>query len=411
MEKKIYNIVLLMIFAYAGLHAQTANTGIMAVEDNTVISTQADFINTNNGVWINDGEAYIYKNFKNDGIVSHSIQSLGLTRFEGTSIQIIDGEEESEFKDILFFNTSQPAPFELNGKIKVNGTSEFNQGIVQNRGLNGGFLFTNDGIATNTWNGSHVDGPVFKLGSSAFTYPVGHSNFYRFCAISAPQNSDSNFEAVFYYQNSDEEKSHVDKDASIELINDKEFWKLNKIISESNAVLTLSWDENTTPSQIYTGVEEIIIVTYDEANHKWIDLGGIVDINNKTVTTPVELSSYGYFTTAKKFKVEDDCVEVFNVITPITKDGLNDYFKIDCLDKFPDNSVEIYNRWGVLVFETTKYGLDNNVFEGYSEGRATVGGSGLLPTGTYFYVLKYTAKDGTQDVARKKVGYLYLNAE
>jgi hypothetical protein len=68
------------------------------------------------------------------------------------------------------------------------------------------------------------------------------------------------------------------------------------------------------------------------------------------------------------------------------------------------NTVEIYNRWGVLVYETKNYDNNTRRFEGISEGRTTVNKSSELPTGTYFYIIQWT--DGTQKVT--KDGYLYL---
>jgi hypothetical protein len=68
--------------------------------------------------------------------------------------------------------------------------------------------------------------------------------------------------------------------------------------------------------------------------------------------------------------------------------------------------VEIFNRWGVLVYETTQYNNTDNRFEGVSEGRTTVNKSSELPTGTYFYILEYTTTTGR---TIKDSGYLYLS--
>ena len=76
---------------------------------------------------------------------------------------------------------------------------------------------------------------------------------------------------------------------------------------------------------------------------------------------------------------------------------------IEC---YPDNNVEIYNRWGVLVFETKGYDNSTRVFRGFSEGRTTIKQNDGLPTGTYFYILQYKKQDGS---TAKKDGYLYIN--
>jgi gliding motility-associated-like protein len=79
--------------------------------------------------------------------------------------------------------------------------------------------------------------------------------------------------------------------------------------------------------------------------------------------------------------------------------------RIDQIDCFPTNSVEIYNRWGVLVYETKQYDNKNRVFTGTSEGRTTVDKGAQLPTGTYFYVINYTDTDGNNHHLE---GYVYL---
>ena len=72
--------------------------------------------------------------------------------------------------------------------------------------------------------------------------------------------------------------------------------------------------------------------------------------------------------------------------------------------------MEIFNRWGVKVFETKNYDSNGNVFKGYSNGRTTINGSQMLPTGTYFYILTYEVKDVDQSYTKKQAGYLYLSA-
>ncbi|TRX05729.1 gliding motility-associated C-terminal domain-containing protein, partial [Flavobacterium gawalongense] len=104
-------------------------------------------------------------------------------------------------------------------------------------------------------------------------------------------------------------------------------------------------------------------------------------------------------------------VLVHNAFSP-NGDGINEKFIIDNIDDtvcYPDNTVEIYNRWGVLVFETSNYNNTSKAFDGTSQGRATISQSSGLPTGTYFYILNYTSVDDNGNIiTNKKDGYLYL---
>ncbi|WP_220763012.1 gliding motility-associated C-terminal domain-containing protein, partial [Flavobacterium sp. UMI-01] len=97
-------------------------------------------------------------------------------------------------------------------------------------------------------------------------------------------------------------------------------------------------------------------------------------------------------------------VRAFNAVSP-DDDGLNDFFYVRGMDCYPDNSVQIFDRWGVKVYDVRGYDNAGKAFRGISEGRVTVNQSQKLPSGTYFYVIKYIDKDGK---GFDKTGYLHL---
>ena len=98
-------------------------------------------------------------------------------------------------------------------------------------------------------------------------------------------------------------------------------------------------------------------------------------------------------------------IKVMNAFSP-NGDSKNARFYIRGIECYPDNTVEIYNRWGVLVFSIDQYNNNDRVFVGYSNGRSTIKQTDGLPVGTYFYILKY--KDSAQK-SHQESGYLYLN--
>jgi len=71
-------------------------------------------------------------------------------------------------------------------------------------------------------------------------------------------------------------------------------------------------------------------------------------------------------------------IDIYDVITP-NGDGDNDVWIVEDIQEYPDNEVEIYNRWGLLVYTARPYQNDWNGLD--REGRE-------LPPGTYYYVLK-----------------------
>jgi gliding motility-associated-like protein len=141
-----------------------------------------------------------------------------------------------------------------------------------------------------------------------------------------------------------------------------------------------------------------------------------------TTTDPLTYSLHGNYivhwtfddghgnsiTVNQNVAVTQEDLIVHNAFSP-NNDGLNEFFNIENIENticFPSNRVEIYNRWGVLVYETDQYDNNSRVFKGISEGRVTIDRAMELPTGTYYYILNYTTSEG--EYLNKK-GYVYLS--
>ena len=74
-----------------------------------------------------------------------------------------------------------------------------------------------------------------------------------------------------------------------------------------------------------------------------------------------------------------------NTITP-NGDGLNDVLEVNCLDQYPENEIEVFNRWGRKIYDAKPY---QNDFDGKYKNKD-------LPAGTYFYVLKLNDDENTK---------------
>jgi gliding motility-associated-like protein len=77
-------------------------------------------------------------------------------------------------------------------------------------------------------------------------------------------------------------------------------------------------------------------------------------------------------------KTQDCLPSMPNVFTP-NNDGINDKFIIKDLEKYPNSGIEIYNRWGLKVYESANY---LNDWDGSNWKN-----SKPLDAGTYFYIL------------------------
>jgi len=98
--------------------------------------------------------------------------------------------------------------------------------------------------------------------------------------------------------------------------------------------------------------------------------------------TVIATSSDGCIDTSRIF------LEFIPAITPNDAfspngDGINDYWRIKYIDKFPNNIVKIYSRWGIEVFE--QKGYNNNDPSLMWDGKSKSGHD--LPSGTYYYII------------------------
>uniref|UniRef100_UPI0015CCB397 DUF7507 domain-containing protein n=1 Tax=Winogradskyella ursingii TaxID=2686079 RepID=UPI0015CCB397 len=156
--------------------------------------------------------------------------------------------------------------------------------------------------------------------------------------------------------------------------------------------------------------------TYSEVNGEWI----IAQLNPDQVEIlelTVEVLGIGDYTNTASVQsaiggvdvnigndsdsvtVDPICLTIYNEFSP-DGNGVNETFTIDCLERFPDNKLEVYNRWGNIVYSKRGY---QNDWDGTSNGRAVINDSDKLPVGTYYYVLDLG--DGSEP----RVGWLYIN--
>ncbi|MHA7832170.1 MAG: T9SS type B sorting domain-containing protein [Flagellimonas sp.] len=151
---------------------------------------------------------------------------------------------------------------------------------------------------------------------------------------------------------------------------DTSFWEIESLSVSDNATLLLT-------------VKVLDIEDYvNRVNLAYVDQWDVDESNN----------------TAEAF-IEPSCLVVYNEFSP-NGDGVNDYFKIDCISRYPGNSLQVYNRWGNIVFQTKSY---NNDWDGTPNGRAMVQPEDQLPVGTYYYILDLG--DGSEP----RTDWLYLN--
>lgn len=387
------------------------NQGELYILPNSLVSTHFDFVNTNEGTVINDGTLEINKNYQNLGLVGYTTnQTSGLTVFKGTN-HLLSGDSPSFFQNVEFNTTNIADAVNLQNDFVIQRNSHFKRGIVTINHANGGaILFGNQAVALDASDESFVIGNVEKSGNNEFVFPIGEDAYYRPLGIAQSAATQNYFVSTYKLENPTSIFPQENKMGVLRLIDENEYWELRNDGGPETVIVSLSWHQETTPAELLSDTENLRVVRWNPETNLWVDEGGIVDHSNQTVTTSVPVEDYGVLTLglAKPNVILPDDVVVYNYVSTNGNDK-NDYLLIDNIDRYPNNQIEIFNRYGVKVYETTNYGSNGNFFKGYSEGRATVSGSNKLPSGTYYYVLFYEKADSDGSLRTiKKVGYIHL---
>ena len=87
-------------------------------------------------------------------------------------------------------------------------------------------------------------------------------------------------------------------------------------------------------------------------------------------------------------------IEVNQMVTP-NGDLKNDFLFIRGVSKIKSSTLQIFNRWGVAVYEGKNYDNVRNVFDGRSRGRSSLSVNDYLPAGVYFYIFNYETEKGS----------------
>ncbi|MDB5126994.1 gliding motility-associated C-terminal domain-containing protein, partial [Mucilaginibacter sp.] len=80
-------------------------------------------------------------------------------------------------------------------------------------------------------------------------------------------------------------------------------------------------------------------------------------------------------------------------------DGISDVLTIDGISQHPDNTLQVINRSGALIYSAKGYDNFSKVFN----GRSNINGK-LQQAGTYFYQLEYNDRGKI----KRKTGFILI---
>jgi gliding motility-associated-like protein len=281
--------------------------------------------------------------------------------------------------------------------------------IITSKNENTNYLnFIDTSFYTGSGNLTHINGYAGATNKELITFPVGDDNRVRYLTLTSDAinsfarcayfNEDPNNPISLAPQFNTESKDFDDLQ-----ISELEFWSL-----ESNlpSIVTLTWDVDSNANLLAEDVENLLVVGWNKLENRWERLGNSLVVGNLqggTITSDTFVpDDYEIITLGGT----DNLLEPFTVLeldnyflTP-NNDGVNDFLLIDGIENAPNNLLNIYNRYGVMVYSKLNY---SNEFNGKSNRNSVISRGSGLSAGIYFYTLT------VNDTREKFQGYMYIS--
>ncbi len=255
---------------------------------------------------------------------------------------------------------------------------------------------------------SKVNGYAAMTNKESFMFPVGDDERLRPLTVSSMATNPM-AKCAYFFEDPNNSKSldaafSTDKKTTRYMsVSDKEFWRLEGDVPSK---VTLTWDEYSNITALAEYISDLNVMGWSKSANQWVNLGN----------TGVEGGrSYGSLTSdtfvPNDYEIltiggNDDALQTYETLeldnyflTP-NGDGRNDLLRLDGIERSPNNSLQIFNRYGVMVYKKENY---QNDFDGRSNMDLVVERNSGLENGVYFYIITF------HDLRQKHQGYMYIS--
>lgn len=371
-----------------------------------IVSAQSALYNNGNLRIHNGGSIGFHTNFINESPMDNN---LGLAGFYGSERITVSGTVTPQFYDM---ELALENDMQLDLGVDNISNTNFIFGNIHTN-LSQPNIFYNF-VDNSFYNGendfSKIEGYAAITNQQEFGFPIGDNEYLRpLILISESVNLFA--KSAYFYEDANNPVSLANtyntatKAFDVELVSTAEFWQLEGTVPST---VSLSWNLRSNLSRLTNDVSMIIPVGWSKAQQQWVNLSRSAPVGTITegfITTrsilPDEFEIITFGTSKEPYEpLAKDVLFIDNFFVSVNGDGVNDTFYIEELEEFNSNFVQIYDRYGLKVFEKTNY---TNEFVGFSNlDNVPFGAEEGLPTGVYFYTIHIP------DVDLNYQGFLYL---
>lgn len=372
---------------------------LLVILTTTLGWSQEAFQNFGNLKIHEEGAIGFYHDFINNGITDDNFGTTGF--YSDNSINIL-GAFRPVFNDMEIM-VANDLFLEVGVRVKNNTNyilgdvvTPRNQTDVNLDYLDNTFYIGNDNLRK-------IDGFSSLTNKQEFTFPIGDDDRLRAITIFSSQLI-PNAKSAYFYENPNTPSVFSSnfytgqKESNLESISTFEFWYLDGAIPSS---VQMTWDDDSNLSAFVDEIDNLKVVGWHTENQQWENLGGLQlsgNLNAGQINSEIFIpDDYSIITFGSGY--ENVLITLDNYILTPNGDGVNDFLEIDEIERSPNNTLKIFNRWGRMVYSKQDY---KNTFNGKANVNMVVQKELNLPDGIYFYIINL------DDLKMKFQGYLYL---
>ncbi|MCW3118861.1 MAG: type sorting protein [Chitinophagaceae bacterium] len=288
------------------------NNGIVFISNGTdTFFINGSYTNASTAVLTNNGLLYIKRDLTN--YQASMATGTGTLHLNGTMAQIVAGTQMFKTYNL---NTNNSAGITLNNDLSLSGAHTFTAGIITSSAAPSYLIYQAGSSYSGDGDSRHVNGWVKKIGTTAFTFPVGNATQERTIGITGLSVS-SEFNAHYYSTT----PNKTQLQSPLISLDAAEYWALNKV-SGGSASVVMNWDNSKVsfPNWILSA---IAVANY--SGSLWMDQGGSAAGNVATTGTITSnsISSFNLFTFGSRAFV------VPITLMSFTANRINDYIHLE----------------------------------------------------------------------------------
>ncbi len=371
-----------------------------------VTNAQTALYNSGNLQIHTEGQMGFHIDLINDGSFD---ENEGLAGFYGDLPLTVSGVFAATFFDI---EISNPDNVRLNTSLNSRNSTNFILGdFFTPRAQTDNYLnFLENGITNGSGDISKVDGYAAVSNQQNFTFPVGDQVFLRPLALQS--NGVNTFaKCAYFFENPNSPSTFSEsfdtnqKVASLGEVSTREFWKIEGTVPST---IQITWNNRSNIGAIVDDPSSLGIVGWRKSTNQWVSISGgpgVGDLTQGFVTSTTFIpDDYEIITFAGNLGEASELIQTDNYFVSPNGDGVNDALEIEEINLSPNNSLKIFDRYGLKVFEMENY--SNTEFTGVANtNNFVIAKDKGLPSGVYFYIISL------EDIGLDFQGFLYLARE